>query len=96
VVAAGANRHDSPLLGRTLETVEASTELPEDATVHLDRACVSKVTRELLEDRGLVGLSLDPGASWGSFRLVSIGEVKASGTAVLGPLEVHIFICSIM
>jgi hypothetical protein len=55
-VAAPANCHDSPLLGRTLETIEASTELPEDATVHLDRAYDSKVSRELLEDRGLVGM----------------------------------------
>ena len=55
-LCAPANRHDSPLLGRTLETVEASTELPEDATVHLDRAYDSKVTRELLENRGLVGM----------------------------------------
>ncbi len=30
-VAAGANSHDSPLLAPTLETVEASIELPEDA-----------------------------------------------------------------
>jgi len=56
VVAAPANCHDWPLLGRTLETVEASTELPEDASVHLDRAYDSKVSRELLEDRGLVGM----------------------------------------
>ncbi len=56
VVAAGANRHDSPLLGPTLEAVGASTELPEDARVHLDRAYDSKVSRELLEDRGLVGM----------------------------------------
>ena len=55
-LCAPANRHDSPLLGRTLETVEASTKLPEDATVHLDRAYDSKVTRELLENRGLVGM----------------------------------------
>ncbi len=56
VVAAGANRHDSPLLAPTLEAVEASTELPEHASVHLDRAYDSKVIRELLEDRGLVGM----------------------------------------
>jgi IS5 family transposase len=61
VVAAPANCHDWPLLGRTLETVEASTELPEDATVHLDRAYDSKVSRELLEDRGLLGMSSKKG-----------------------------------
>ena len=57
VVAAGANRHDSPLLAPTLEAVEASIELPEDgSSVHLDRAYDSKATRELLEDRGLAGM----------------------------------------
>lgn len=69
-VAAPANRHDSPLLGRTLETIEASTELPEDATVHLDRAYDSKVTRELLEDRGLVGMISEKG------KPASIGATK--------------------
>ncbi len=69
-VAAPANRHDSPLLARTLETIEASTELPEDATVHLDRAYDSKVTRELLEDRGLVGMISEKG------KPASIGATK--------------------
>ncbi len=62
VVAAGANRHDSPLLAPTLEAVETSTELPEDASVHLDGAYDSKVSRELLEDRGLVGMISEKGA----------------------------------
>jgi transposase len=53
VVAAPANHHDSPLLASTLEAVEATTELPEHASVHLDRAYDSNVTRRLLEDRGL-------------------------------------------
>jgi transposase len=61
VVAAGANRHDSPLLAPTLEAVEASIELPEDGSVHLDCAYDSKVTRELLEDRGLVGMISEKG-----------------------------------
>src|SRR5947209_2569856 len=56
VVAAPANRHDSPLLSKRLEAAEASTELPEQASVHLDRAYDSNVTRQLLEDRGLVGV----------------------------------------
>jgi transposase len=57
MVAAGANRHDSPLLAPTLDAArEASIELPEHANVHLDRAYDSKVTRRLLESRGLVGI----------------------------------------
>ena len=61
VVAAEANRHDSLLLAPTLEDVEASIELPEQASVHLDRAYDSKVTRGLLEDRGLVGVISEKG-----------------------------------
>jgi transposase len=57
VVATGANRHDSPLLTPTLDAAaEASIELPEQASVHLDRAYDSNVTRRLLEDRGLAGV----------------------------------------
>jgi hypothetical protein len=61
VVAAAANRNDSPLLAPTLEAVEVSIELPEDGSVHLDRAYDSKVSRELLEDRGLVGMISEKG-----------------------------------
>ncbi len=61
-VAAPANRHDSPLLSETLEAAEASTELPERASVHLDRAYDSNVARRLfLEDRGLVGAISEKG-----------------------------------
>ena len=62
MVAAGANRHDSPLLAPTLDAArEASIELPEDASVHLDRAYDSKVTRGLLESRGLEGVISEKG-----------------------------------
>jgi transposase len=62
VVAAGANRHDSPLLAPTIDAArEASIELPEHANVHLDRAYDSKVTRRLLESRGLVGIISEKG-----------------------------------
>jgi transposase len=58
VVAAGANRHDSPLLCPTLDAADgkAAVELPEQAGVHLDRAYDSRKTRQLLEERGLVGV----------------------------------------
>jgi transposase len=58
VVAAGANRHDSPILSPTLDAAKAkaAVELPEDARVHLDRAYDSRETRRLLEERGLVGV----------------------------------------
>jgi transposase len=36
-VAASANRHDSPLLGETLDTPEVLEPLPEQMSVHLDR-----------------------------------------------------------
>jgi transposase len=58
VIAAPANRHDSPLLGETLDT---AGELPERASVHLDRAYDSKLTRGLLESRGLIGVISEKG-----------------------------------
>ena len=58
VLSAPANRHDSPLLGPTLE---AFADLPEQASVHLDKAYDSKVTRRLLEERALVGLISEKG-----------------------------------
>jgi hypothetical protein len=61
VVAAPANRHDPPLLAPTLEAAEAPTESPEHASVHLDRAYDSNVTRRLLEDRGLEGVISEKG-----------------------------------
>jgi hypothetical protein len=61
VVAAPANRHDSPLLASTLQSVEASIELPERASVHLDRAYDSKPTRELLESRQLADVISEKG-----------------------------------
>jgi transposase len=61
VVTAGANPHDSPLLGSTLDAVQTSVGLPEHAKVHLDRAYDSGVTRRLLEERGLVGVISEKG-----------------------------------
>jgi hypothetical protein len=55
-VAAPANRTDSPLLAPTLDALKALGGLPEPVSVHLDRAYDSKVTRELLESLGLVGV----------------------------------------
>lgn len=53
-IAAPANRHDSPLLEQTLDTMEIVGELPERMSVHLDRGYDSKTTREKLQDRGLL------------------------------------------
>jgi IS5 family transposase len=53
VITAPANRHDSPLLSETLDT---AVELAEHSSVHLDRAYDSKVTREILADRELIGV----------------------------------------
>jgi Transposase DDE domain len=52
-VAAPANRHDSPLLSGTLDAAaEVLGELPEHASVHLDRGYDSEATRERLRERG--------------------------------------------
>ena len=58
VIAAPANRHDSPLLSETLDT---AGELPEHSSVYLDRAYDSKLTRGLLERRGLIGVISEKG-----------------------------------
>jgi transposase len=56
VVAAPANRHDSPLLAPTLDALQTLGGLPELVSVHLDRAYDSKPTTELLGSLGLVGV----------------------------------------
>jgi transposase len=53
-ITAPANRHDSPLLGETLEPLEELLgSMPKQLSVHLDRAYDSEATRKRLEDRGL-------------------------------------------
>jgi transposase len=53
-VSAPANRHDSPLLVPTLDTVfETLGGLPEETSVHLDRGYDSEATRQRLVDLGL-------------------------------------------
>jgi hypothetical protein len=53
-VTAPANRHDSPLLGPTLDAARALGLAPEGATVHLDCGYDSELTRLRLLERGLV------------------------------------------
>ncbi len=55
-VTAPANRHDSPLLGETLDTLEVLGPLPERMGVHLDRVYDSEATRQRLRARGLQGV----------------------------------------
>jgi hypothetical protein len=55
LVSAGANRHDAPLLERTLAGVDKLDGLPEDVTVHLDRGYDSRATRALLDTLGFDG-----------------------------------------
>ena len=61
VVAAGANRHDSPLLAPTLDVLRTLGGLPEPVSVHLDRGYDSNVTRQLLDERGLAGVICEKG-----------------------------------
>jgi transposase len=60
-IAAPANRHDSPLLGETLDTLEVLGELPERMSVHLDRGYDSRSTREKLKARGFMGVISEKG-----------------------------------
>ena len=59
--AAPANRHDSPLLDETLDALAVLGELPEQMSVHLDRGYDSRITREKLTDRGLLGVISEKG-----------------------------------
>jgi transposase len=54
-ILAGANRHDSPLLGPTLDRLDDLGPLPDDITMHLDAGYDSGKTRDLLAERGLRG-----------------------------------------
>ncbi|MCA1729188.1 MAG: IS5 family transposase [Actinobacteria bacterium] len=60
-IAAPANRHDSPLLGETLDSLEAVGALPERMNVHLDRGYDSETTREKLKARGLIPMISERG-----------------------------------
>ena len=53
-VTAPANRHDSPLLGPTLDAARSLGVVPEGARVHHDRGYDSEPTRLRLQERGLV------------------------------------------
>jgi IS5 family transposase len=50
-VPAPANRHDSPLLAPTLDTLKHLGPLPEDITVHLDAGYDSAATGQELDAR---------------------------------------------
>jgi len=60
-VAAPANRHDSLLLDKTLDTLGARGRLPEQMSVHLDRGYDSRSTREKLKDRSLLAVISEKG-----------------------------------
>lgn len=55
LVAAGANRHDAPLLAPTLDGLAKLGPLPADVTAHLDRAYDGGPTRALLDRLGFTG-----------------------------------------
>jgi hypothetical protein len=55
LVAAGANRHDAPVLEPTLAGLDKLDGLPDDVTVHLDRGYDGGPTRALLEALGFDG-----------------------------------------
>jgi transposase len=55
IVSAGANRHDSPLLGPTLAGLEQLDELPEEVTVSLDRGYDGQPSRAVLDTLGFQG-----------------------------------------
>ena len=56
LVSAGANRHDAPLLGPTLDGLDALRPLPTDITAYLDRGYAGAPTRTLLDGLGIAGV----------------------------------------
>jgi transposase len=60
-VAAGANRHDAPLLAPTLATLDRLGPLPAQPTVHPDAGYDSHTTRVLLAERGMTGQIAEKG-----------------------------------
>lgn len=56
VVAAGANRHDAPLLGPTLAGLAALGPLPGGIAAHLDRGYDGRPSRDLLAALALTGV----------------------------------------
>ena len=61
---APANRHDSPLLGETMDSMEEILgALPEPVRVHLDRGYDSDLTRKRLAERDLIGVISKKGKS---------------------------------
>ena len=55
LVAAGANRHDAPLLEPTLAGLDKLDRLPDEPTVHLDRGYDGRPTRALPDALGFDG-----------------------------------------
>ena len=60
-ITAPANRHDSPLLDETLDTLEVLGPLPEQMSVHLDRGYDSETTRQKLKARGMASIISEKG-----------------------------------
>ena len=61
---APANRHDSPLLGETMDSMEEILgAVPEPVRVHLDRGYDSDLTRKRLAERDLIGVISQKGKS---------------------------------
>jgi len=60
-VTAPANRHDSPLLDETLDSLEELDSMPERVSVHLDRGYDSEATRKRLGERRLEAVISEKG-----------------------------------
>jgi transposase len=61
VITAPANRHDSPLLGETLDLLEQWGSMPERTSVYLDRGYDSEATRKRLGERRLEAVISEKG-----------------------------------
>jgi hypothetical protein len=107
VVSAGANRHDSPLLGPTLAGLDKlQGGLPADVTVHLDRGYAGRPSRTLLDALGFHGAiarkgvpaPLQAGSRWVVERthqwMNSYGKLRRCTEQVRAVVDFYLFLAA--
>lgn len=103
VVAAGANRHDGPLLGPTLTGLGPFGPEPEGTTVYLDRGYDGGVSRALLAELGVTGgiarkggpAPVQVGKRWGGERthawMNGVGKLRRCTEQAKRVVELYLF-----
>ena len=84
-IVAPSNRHDSPLLEQTLDTLKPLGRLPEQMSVHLDRGYDSRTTREKLKERSLLAVISEKGGLTTAGRAVLAADRSLLAEALRRP-----------